>query len=91
MQRSIGRTHLTNGPSNDAEDLVAGYAETETPRNLELDSVVVGAGFAGCYLLYRLRREGFKVKVVEAGSQLGGVWHWLVTKKGYSSHHHYLF
>lgn len=91
MQRSIGGTHITNGHSNDPKGLVNGHAdqgETETPRNLELDAVVVGAGFAGCYLLYRLRKEGFKVKVVEAGSELGGVWHWWVTKKRYPSHHH---
>ena len=42
--------------------------------DLELDALVVGAGFAGCYLLYRLRQEGFNVKIVEAGSDLGGIW-----------------
>jgi NADPH-dependent 2,4-dienoyl-CoA reductase/sulfur reductase-like enzyme len=42
--------------------------------DLNLDVLVVGAGFAGCYLLYRLRKEGFGVKIVEAGSDLGGIW-----------------
>ena len=40
------------------------------------DAVVVGAGFAGLYTLYRLRVMGFKVKVYEAGSGVGGTWFW---------------
>ena len=42
--------------------------------DLDLDVLVVGAGFAGCYLLYKLRKQNFNVKVVEAGSDLGGIW-----------------
>ncbi|KIW78012.1 hypothetical protein Z517_07845 [Fonsecaea pedrosoi CBS 271.37] len=40
----------------------------------EFDVVVVGAGFGGIYLLYHLRRLGYKIKVLEAGKDLGGVW-----------------
>ena len=40
------------------------------------DIVVVGAGFAGIYALYRLRGLGYKVKVFEAGSDIGGTWFW---------------
>lgn len=40
-----------------------------------LDVLIVGAGFSGLYLLHELRRSGFSVQVVEAGSGLGGVWH----------------
>ncbi|MEM7342316.1 MAG: NAD(P)/FAD-dependent oxidoreductase [Actinomycetota bacterium] len=39
-----------------------------------LDALVVGAGFSGLYQLHRLRQEGFAVRLVEAGSGLGGVW-----------------
>jgi cation diffusion facilitator CzcD-associated flavoprotein CzcO len=42
----------------------------------ELDVVVVGAGFAGLYQLDHLRRLGYKVKVFEAGSDIGGIWYW---------------
>jgi cation diffusion facilitator CzcD-associated flavoprotein CzcO len=42
----------------------------------ELDVLVVGAGFAGLYLLDRLRRLGMTVEVFEAGDGLGGVWYW---------------
>ncbi|MGI9645282.1 MAG: flavin-containing monooxygenase, partial [Ilumatobacteraceae bacterium] len=40
------------------------------------DALVVGAGFNGLYQLHRLRQEGFAVRLVEAGSGPGGVWHW---------------
>ena len=42
----------------------------------ELDVVVVGAGFSGMYLLYKLRPLGFSVKVLEAGTDVGGTWFW---------------
>lgn len=41
-----------------------------------LDALVIGAGFSGLYQLYRLREAGFRVRLFEAGSGLGGVWHW---------------
>lgn len=42
----------------------------------ELDVLVVGAGFAGLYQLYRLRALGHKVKVLETSKGLGGIWYW---------------
>ena len=42
----------------------------------ELDAVVVGAGFAGLYMLYRLRGQGLDVQVLEAGDDVGGTWYW---------------
>jgi NADPH-dependent 2,4-dienoyl-CoA reductase/sulfur reductase-like enzyme len=43
-----------------------------TRRISGLDVVVVGAGFAGVYLLYHLRQLGFSTKVLEAASDVGG-------------------
>src|SRR6516162_5859160 len=40
------------------------------------DVVVVGAGFAGMYMLHRLRGLGFSVRVFEQGSGVGGTWYW---------------
>ena len=40
------------------------------------DAVVVGAGFAGMYMLHRLRGLGFSTRVFEAGSGVGGTWYW---------------
>ena len=41
-----------------------------------VDAVVVGAGFAGMYMLYRLRQLGLKARVFEAGDGVGGTWYW---------------
>jgi cyclohexanone monooxygenase len=40
------------------------------------DAVVVGAGFAGMYMLHRLRGLGFSVRVYEQGDGVGGTWYW---------------
>ncbi len=42
----------------------------------ELDVAVIGAGFAGMYMLHRLRGLGFRARVFEAGSGVGGTWYW---------------
>src|SRR5215207_4609937 len=43
----------------------------------EVDAVVIGAGFAGLYMNYRLRDElGMSVQVYEAGDGVGGTWYW---------------
>ncbi len=43
---------------------------------IELDVLVVGAGFSGLYLLHRLRSSGYRVRVMEAGGDVGGTWYW---------------
>ena len=40
------------------------------------DVVVVGAGFAGMYMLHRLRGLGFSARVYEQGGGVGGTWYW---------------
>ena len=42
----------------------------------DVDAVVVGAGFAGMYMLHRLRGLGMTAQVFEAGSDVGGTWFW---------------
>jgi cyclohexanone monooxygenase len=42
----------------------------------DFDAVIVGAGFAGLYMLHRLRGLGFRARVLEAGSGVGGTWYW---------------
>ena len=42
----------------------------------DFDAVVVGAGFAGMYMLYRLRERGLSVRVFETGTDVGGTWYW---------------
>ena len=40
------------------------------------DVVVVGAGFAGMYMLHRLRGLGFSARIYEQGGGVGGTWYW---------------
>ena len=40
------------------------------------DAVVVGAGIAGLYALYRLRELGLDVRGIEAAGDVGGTWYW---------------
>lgn len=42
----------------------------------EYDAIVVGAGIAGLYQLYRLRELGMRVCAVDAASNVGGTWYW---------------
>ncbi|MGI4815032.1 MAG: flavin-containing monooxygenase [Janthinobacterium lividum] len=52
-------------------------ARVATPQATEtFDAVVVGAGFAGLYMLYKLRQLGFKARSFEAGDGVGGTWYW---------------
>ncbi|MGH3260516.1 MAG: flavin-containing monooxygenase, partial [Trebonia sp.] len=41
-----------------------------------VDAVVVGAGFSGLYMLYRLRELGLSVKVFDSADDVGGTWYW---------------
>ena len=47
---------------------------SDTPDRF--DAVIVGAGFAGMYMLHRLRESGFPARVYEAGDGVGGTWYW---------------
>jgi cation diffusion facilitator CzcD-associated flavoprotein CzcO len=51
--------------------------QSKTPSQPgRFDAVVVGAGFAGLYQLYRLRQLGLRTCVLEAGDGVGGTWYW---------------
>ena len=56
-------------------------ATTDTARasdssNHRYDAIIIGAGIAGMYQLYRLRQLGLSVRVFETGSGVGGTWYW---------------
>src|SRR6476469_8888438 len=53
---------------------IAGHGNGE-PR-VDVDVVVVGAGFAGLYAIYVLREHGFSMRVYERGDGIGGTWFW---------------
>ncbi len=47
----------------------------QVPVN-HFDAVVIGAGFSGLYMLYRLHELGLSARVYEAGGGVGGTWYW---------------
>ena len=51
-------------------------SNNQQSRPVEVDVVVVGAGFAGLYLLHQLRQRGFSTRVLEAADDVGGTWYW---------------
>jgi cation diffusion facilitator CzcD-associated flavoprotein CzcO len=56
------------------------YSAAPVPREAltdECDILVVGAGFAGLLLWYKLSQEGFvDVRFCEKGGDVGGTWYW---------------
>lgn len=45
-------------------------------QSIQVDMVVVGAGFAGLYMVYKARKQGLSVMCFEAGNGVGGTWFW---------------
>jgi acetone monooxygenase len=41
-----------------------------------LDAMVIGAGVAGLYQLYNLRKMGLKVRAYDTATGVGGTWYW---------------
>src|SRR5215208_8459938 len=50
--------------------------KTQAPPAKAYDVVVVGAGFAGMYMLHKIRGLGLSVRVYEQGGDVGGTWYW---------------
>jgi cation diffusion facilitator CzcD-associated flavoprotein CzcO len=51
----------------------------ETLNNAEkniFDVIIIGAGLSGMYQLHRVHELGMTVRVIEAGSDVGGTWYW---------------
>jgi cation diffusion facilitator CzcD-associated flavoprotein CzcO len=74
MRREFGQS-LHNGDSHTNGHQKNGTNGTFSEIT-DLDVLIAGSGFSGCNLLYKLRKAGFNVKVAEAGTDLGGIWHW---------------
>src|ERR1700704_3011501 len=51
-------------------------AATAADPTLDFDAIIIGAGMSGMYQLYRVRELGLKVRVLEAGTGVGGTWYW---------------
>jgi cation diffusion facilitator CzcD-associated flavoprotein CzcO len=51
-------------------------SSTDSGADLDYDTLIIGAGMSGLYQLYRLRELGLRVRVLEAGTNVGGTWYW---------------
>ena len=51
-------------------------SEGSATGGADVDVVVVGAGFAGLYLLHRLRGMGLSAQAFESADDVGGTWYW---------------
>ena len=47
-----------------------------SPKARDVDVLIIGAGFGGCYSLHKSRELGLTTHVFEASDSLGGVWSW---------------
>jgi len=62
---AIAQPHPATGPVDGPKANDAAY-----------DAIIVGAGFAGLYMLHRLRALGLSARVIEAADGVGGTWYW---------------
>jgi cation diffusion facilitator CzcD-associated flavoprotein CzcO len=74
MRVTTGSTHEWGAQMNQGTD--AGRSPGDQSGAHRYDAVVVGAGFAGMYMLHRLRQLGLRTRVYEAGGDVGGTWYW---------------
>ena len=49
---------------------------SEATSGVDYDVVIIGAGVAGIHQLYNLKGTGLSVRVLEAGTGVGGTWYW---------------
>lgn len=50
-----------------------GSLDSRTP---DFDAIIVGAGFGGLRALHEMRKQGKTVRLLDAGSDVGGTWYW---------------
>ncbi|PIG86246.1 steroid monooxygenase [Aspergillus arachidicola] len=59
-----------------AENATRGATDGNYADELDVDVLIVGAGFGGIYSLYEMRKLGLKAVIYEAGNDIGGTWRW---------------
>ncbi len=57
-------------------DTMVTTANPTDSQTQTFDAIVIGAGIAGLFQLYRLRELGLSVRVFETGTGVGGTWYW---------------
>ncbi|KAJ4328414.1 hypothetical protein N0V84_001098 [Fusarium piperis] len=62
--------------SNEFNTKLTAYSTSQHGKDIEVDALIVGAGFAGIFMLKTLRDRGLNAVIFEAGNDLGGTWRW---------------
>src|SRR6185437_4610011 len=77
-QSTAGIEKRSIGYARDDGVALARSGPSAYPKAMKInfDVLVIGAAFAGMYMLHRLRGLSFSAKVIEAGSGVGGTWYW---------------
>ena len=70
------RAVVAQGVRIEVDTAAAANTRARASTQLDFDAVVIGAGVAGLYQLYRLREIGLRVRTFEAASGVGGTWYW---------------
>jgi cation diffusion facilitator CzcD-associated flavoprotein CzcO/acetyl esterase/lipase len=77
---ALGHATISAGAGGNGETVTTRSAAMMDTGNgstvTSTDVVVVGAGFAGLYLLQRLRSQGMSSVVLECADGVGGTWYW---------------
>ena len=50
--------------------------ESTEQRVVDYDAIIIGAGFGGLRALYEMRKMGKSVRLIDAGTDVGGTWYW---------------
>ena len=48
----------------------------QSPASDDVDLVIVGAGFAGLYMLHKAHVMGLRARCIERATDVGGTWYW---------------
>jgi cation diffusion facilitator CzcD-associated flavoprotein CzcO len=67
---------MARSPEEKGRAHTAPASEKMAATTEKFDAIVVGAGVAGIYQLYRLRELGIKVRCLEDAAGVGGTWYW---------------
>ncbi|MEO1720001.1 MAG: NAD(P)/FAD-dependent oxidoreductase, partial [Pseudomonadota bacterium] len=61
---------------DDVRDIDQPISNSTPGAPVDVDCIVVGAGFGGLYMLHRLRQIGVAAQGYETGTDVGGTWYW---------------
>ncbi len=67
---------MSEASENTTVQTTADHDAAGGASELDYDVVVVGAGFAGMYMLHRMRSAGYRAHVFETAEDVGGTWYW---------------